>query len=103
MNLHVFRTVELRVQRPRLLRQEKGKAKRNDTNGRLKARSGAATTMSISCCAMCAEKSASPSSCNGETNATTSDSHPSQKQSACHGRIAELRRFRRRTHTWPRQ
>ena len=53
-----------------------GMAQRNAASGRPRTRSGAATTISTSCWAMCAEKRMPPSPSSGETRAMTSESQP---------------------------
>src|ERR1043165_8446332 len=73
---------------PRVRDQFSGSAQRNAISGRPRTSSGAATSMSISCCVMCAENSTCPQACKGETRATNSASQPSAKQSASHVRIA---------------
>src|SRR5947209_4534648 len=67
--------------RPRL--QANGSPQSNPTNGRESTRNGATTTISSSCCAMCAENKTSPRGCNGDSSATQRRIHPAQKQLFC--------------------
>jgi len=80
---------------PRLRDQFNGRAQRNAINGRPRTSRGAATSIRISCCDMCAEKRTRPHACTGETSATKSASQPPAKHSASHVRIERrLRRYR---------
>ena len=56
------------------------------TSGAPTAISGAATTISSSCCTMCAASHCSLHSSSGGDSATTSASHPSANASASNGR-----------------
>src|SRR5689334_20654957 len=59
--------------------QSTGNDQRKTTIGRLSTNNGAATSMSTSCCVMCAEKSTLPHACSGDTSATNRASHPPAK------------------------
>src|SRR4051812_9245689 len=64
------------------VRQGFGNAHIEAMKGRPKTISGAETSMSISCCVMCAEKSDSPQAWIGETRAAINDNHPHAKDAA---------------------
>src|SRR5213075_1805382 len=79
---------DARAHAPAARAQVKGSAHKKGISGRPKTSSGAATSISTSCCDMCAEKSTLPHACSGETSAMTSASQPPAKLSASHVRIA---------------
>src|SRR5947209_1730199 len=66
---------------PTFSRHENGSAHKKGTSGCDITSRGAATSISTSCCPMCAENSTLPSLCSGETSANTNDAHPPAKQS----------------------
>src|SRR5215213_632211 len=80
---------------PRPRDQFNGSAQRKAINGRPRTSKGAATSIRISCCDMCAENRTRPHACTGETSATKRASQPPAKQSASHVRIERrLRRYK---------
>src|SRR5512132_3445498 len=71
------------VRAPSQIRHCSGTANNIAMIGLLKTINGAATTISSSCCVMCAENKTSPSLCKGESSERTSTSHPDQKDVIC--------------------
>src|SRR5438105_7028713 len=91
MKCHECATGGLWVQRPILVRQLAGRAQRNAISGRPNTSSGAATIISISCCAMCAEKRMAPSASSGEIRAMTRASQPAANASGCQNLVEDRR------------
>jgi hypothetical protein len=75
-----------------------GKPQSNVPSGLATTRSGAAMSIMISCCVMCAAKETEVSASSGGPSAAASPTHPNQKHAA---RVACSPRERRARRHWP--